>query len=104
VERSRLLPKITFFLETYKIILETLRQNSRLLDLYNKSATRLFTFCAKYKCKKEFKKVSETLHAHFQYIVKSGKSGELIQNSKIPYPVTLKDDDCTTKLLEMRQT
>jgi hypothetical protein len=35
IERNRLLPRINFFLETYKIILETLRQNSRLIDLYN---------------------------------------------------------------------
>lgn len=35
VERNEHLPRITFFVETYKIILETLRQNSRLLELYN---------------------------------------------------------------------
>lgn len=84
--------------------METLRQNSRLIDLYNLSATKLFQFCMKYKCKKEFRKISETLHTHYLYIVKSSKSGELVQNNYIPYPVTLKDDECTTKLLEMRQT
>jgi len=65
IERNRLLPKINFFLETFKIILDTLRQNSRLMDLYNLSANRLLEFCYKYKCKKEYIKVSETLHQHF---------------------------------------
>jgi hypothetical protein len=104
IERDRLLPRINFFLETYKIILDTSRQNARLLDLYNKSATQLFIFCAKYKCKKEFRKVSEILHQHYQYIVKSAKTGDLTQGNKIPYPVSLKDEECTTKLLDMRQT
>ena len=102
IERNRLLPKITFFLETYKIILDTLRQNSRLMELYNMSASKLLDFCHKYKCKKEFLKVSEILHLHFQYILKSAKQPELFLNNKIPYPVTLKDDECTTKLLDMR--
>ena len=35
IQRNSLLPKINFFIETYKIILDTLRQNSRLIDLYN---------------------------------------------------------------------
>jgi hypothetical protein len=65
IERNTLLPKINFFLETYKIILDTLRQNSRLMELYNISATKLLDFCVKYKIKKEFLKVSEILHLHF---------------------------------------
>lgn len=65
IERNTLLPKINFFLETYKIILDTLRQNSRLMELYNISAQKLLDFCVKYKIKKEFLKVSEILHLHF---------------------------------------
>jgi hypothetical protein len=65
IERNRLLPKINFFLETWKIILDTLRQNNRLMDLYNQSANKLLDFSHKYKCKKEFLKVSKILHDHF---------------------------------------
>lgn len=104
LERNRLLPKINFFLETYKIILDTLRQNSRLMELYNLSANKLLDFCHKYKCKKEFLKVSEILHLHFQHITKAAKQPELFANNKIPYPVTLKDEESVTKLLDMRQS
>lgn len=100
VEKNRLLPKITFFLEAYKIIMDTLRQNNRLMDLYNQSAYKLLDFTHKYKCKKEFLKGSKILHDHFQYILKAAKMPE---HNKIPYPVTLKDDECTSKLLDMRQ-
>jgi len=102
MERDLLLPKINFFVETYKIILDTLRQNSRLIEIYNQSATKLLSFCYKYRCLKEYRKVSETLHAHFAYILKAAKQPDLYQNSKIPYPVTLEDEECTTKLLDMR--
>ena len=71
------------------------------MELYNQSANRLFDFCLKYKCKKEFLKVSKVLYDHFQYILKAAKQPEI---NKIPYPVTLKDEDCTTKLLDMRQS
>jgi hypothetical protein len=103
VERNSLVPKINFYIDTYKLILDTLRQNSRLVELYNLSATKLLTFCHKYKCLKEYRKVSETLHAHFTFILKAARQPELYQNSKIPYPVTLDDEECTTKLLDMRQ-
>ena len=104
IERNALLPRIHFFIETYKIILDTLRQNSRLIELYNQSANRLFMFCYKYKCLKEYRKVSETLHVHFAYILKAAKQPDLYQNSKIPYPVTLEDEESTTKLLDLRHT
>jgi len=102
MERNKLQPKINFFLETYKIILDTLRQNSRLMELYNTSAEKLLSFCTKYKCKKEFLKVSEVLHQHFQHIQKAAKQPDLI-NNKIPYPVRLTDEEATSKLLDMRQ-
>lgn len=96
------MPRISFFLDTFKIILDTIRQNSRLLDLYTQCATKLFEFCFKYKSKKEYLRVSEMLHMHFQYILKYTKQPELA-NKAIPYPVTLKDDECTSKLLDVRQ-
>lgn len=71
------------------------------MDLYNQAANKLLEFCFKYKCKKEFLKVSKILQDHFGYILKAAK---LPDQNKIPYPVSLKDDDCTSKLLEIRQS
>lgn len=69
MEKNRLLPRINFFLEALKIILGTLSQNNRLIDLYNLSANKLLDFALKYKCKKEYLKVSDLLHQHFQRIL-----------------------------------
>ena len=50
-ERSKVMPRAQFFLETCKNILDTLRSNSKLLDFYNDTARKVFTFCNKYKSK-----------------------------------------------------
>jgi len=101
-EKERLLPKITFFTEVCRIILDTLRLNSRLLYLYNQVAVSLFEFCLRFQCMKEYRRLAETLHAHFYQIQKASKNPEVFNNSKIPYPVRLDDDDALSKLLELR--
>ena len=69
-EKNEIMPRALFFLETCKIILDTLRSNSKLLEFYNDTARKVFAFCKKYKARKEFRKISETLHNHFNQIVK----------------------------------
>ena len=97
IERNKLMPRINFFLESFKIILDATRQNYHLLELYNISAAKLLEFCYKFKCKKEFNKVSEILHEHFKKLRQQKQP-----DKGIPYPVTLKDEECTEKLLEVR--
>jgi hypothetical protein len=41
-EKNRILPKISFFIEVSKIILDVIRQNCKLLHLYNQVAIHLF--------------------------------------------------------------
>ena len=89
-EKSRVMPRINFFIDTFKIILDTLRSNSRLLDFYNDTVRKVFKFCYKYKNKREYKKISETLHSHFNQILKYDKQQDGV--SKIPYPIKLDDD------------
>ena len=101
-EKNRLMPNITFFIEVCKIILDTLRQNSKMLDFYNLTAQRCFEFCAKYNYKSEYQKVSETLHSHFNQIIKQSKHPELLLQSKIPFPVKLDEEDALQKVLELR--
>ena len=42
IDKNRLIPRIDFFTNASKIIMDTLRQNSKLLHLYNQVATSLF--------------------------------------------------------------
>lgn len=73
-EKNRILPKILFFIEVSKIILDVIRQNCKLLHLYNQVAMNLFQFAEKFNCRKEYLRLSDTLHAHFLQIVKSHKT------------------------------
>jgi hypothetical protein len=88
-----LMSRVGYFIEVCKIVLDTLRQNSKMLDFYNLTAQRVFDFCAKYNYKVEYQRVSETLHSHFNQILKLSKHPELLIQSKIPFPVRLDEDD-----------
>lgn len=100
-ERSKIIPKVTFFLDISKNILDTLRSNSKLLDFYNDTARMFFDFVKKYRSLKEYKVVSETLHSHFNQIIKSEKNPEL--NSRIPYPIKLDEAEQVRKVLQIRK-
>jgi len=56
----------------------------------------------KYKCIREYRKISDVLHIHFQKIVFLSKNQDQGQLSKIPFPVRLEEEECHTKLLELR--
>lgn len=72
-KKSKVIPRINFFIDTFKNILDTLRSNHKLLQFYNDSARKVFKFCEKYKNKKEYRKISDTLHSHFNQILKYDK-------------------------------
>ena len=61
IDKNRLIPKIDFHTAVAKIILDTLRQNSKLLHLYNHVATKLFEFCLKFNSQREYRRLAETL-------------------------------------------
>jgi len=102
LEKGRIMPSVTFFIEVCKIILDTLRQNAKLIDFYNQTAQKSFEFCSKYNYKSEYQKISETLHSHFNQILKQSKHPELLVQSKIPFPVKLDEEDALQKVLELR--
>ena len=70
------MPSVTYFTDVCKIILDSLRSNSKMLDFYNSTAQKMFDFCVKYNYKKEYLKVSDTLHIHFIQILKQSKMHE----------------------------
>mmetsp|Transcript_26161 Transcript_26161/g.32706 ORF Transcript_26161/g.32706 Transcript_26161/m.32706 type:complete len:455 (+) Transcript_26161:453-1817(+) len=104
IDKNRLIPKIDFHTQISKIILDTLRQNSKLLHVYNQVATNLFNFCQKFNSQREYKRLADTLHNHFQQLVKAKKNPDQFVNNKIPYPVKLDDPECQKFLLELRKT
>ena len=56
--------------ETYKMILDTLKNNKKLEDLYHETAMVAFNFCMENKRPQEFKRLCEMLRFHYQNIAK----------------------------------
>ena len=102
IEKNRLIPRLTFYMDVSKIILDTIKSNCKLMALYNQVATSMLQFCLKYKVKQSYKKISDTLHVHFMQLEKAKKNPEM--NAKIPFPVKLDSVECQHYLLELRHT
>ena len=97
-EKDKVAPAMKYLLDTYKLVLDTLRQNSKLLKLYSDTVTRAIDFCITYNRKTDFKRIGETLNSHLKQIIENEK----VQQYKIPYPVHLNVEDCYRNILDMR--
>lgn len=58
-------PAIRYLNETYRAILETLRNVDKLHELYHLTARRAFDFCVQHKRHAEFRRFGENLRHHF---------------------------------------
>lgn len=59
-----------FLLETYRIILDVLKSNVRLEEVYHETAQHAFEFCRANKRALEFKRLSELLRKNYQDLAK----------------------------------
>ena len=65
-DRELVTPWFKFLWETYRNILDTLRNYSRLEALYAMTAARAFQFCLHYKRTTEFRRLCDILRNHLQ--------------------------------------
>jgi len=96
--KDKLGPCIKFMVESYEMILDVLRQNSTMFELYNSTAIHCMEFCLKNNRKNEFKRITDTLSKHMKNIL--NQKQEALKN--IPHPVYIEDQHCFDKMLELR--
>jgi len=65
-DRLIVTPSLKFLWETFRTVLDILRNSTKLDDLYRDTASRAFAFCLKYKRTVEFRRVCEILRNHIQ--------------------------------------
>ena len=65
-DRLVVTPSLKFLWETFRTVLDILRNSTKLEDLYRDTASRAFTFCFKYKRAVEFRRLCEILRNHIQ--------------------------------------
>jgi translation initiation factor 3 subunit A len=69
-DRAIVTPWLKFLWETYRTVLEILKNNARLEVLYQSTALQAFNFCQKYVRKTEFRRLCELLRNHVQNAAK----------------------------------
>ena len=69
-DRAIVTPWLKFLWETYRTVLEILKNNARLEVMYQSTALQAFQFCQKYVRKTEFRRLCELLRNHVQNAAK----------------------------------
>lgn len=69
-DRAIVTPWLKFLWETYRTVLEILKNNARLEVMYQQTAMQAFSFCSKYIRKTEFRRLCELMRNHVQNAAK----------------------------------
>ncbi|EGE00052.1 eukaryotic translation initiation factor 3 110 kDa subunit [Trichophyton tonsurans CBS 112818] len=92
-DRAIVTPWLKFLWETYRTVLEILKNNARLEVMYQSTALQAFQFCLKYTRKTEFRRLCELLRNHVQNAAKY---------SSQMHAINLSDPDTLQRHLDTR--
>ncbi|CAE8636520.1 unnamed protein product [Polarella glacialis] len=84
-----------FLWDSYKVILDVLKSNNRLEEVYHETSRHAFDFCTEHFRPQEFKRLCDTLRKKYQDLFKRTGAGP--QNAVLPNSA-----DTITKTLETR--
>lgn len=79
-----------FIWETYKILLDFTKTNSKLLPLYAQILKSAFTFCKENRRKVEFKRLCDSVRGYLQTLIKTEKNRFFQNKVQISRPEVLK--------------
>jgi len=79
-----------FIWETYKILLDFTKTNSKLLSLYSQILKAAFNFCKENKRKVEFKRLCDSVRGYLQTLIKTEKKQHFQNKVQISRPEVLK--------------
>ncbi|KKY18813.1 putative eukaryotic translation initiation factor 3 subunit [Phaeomoniella chlamydospora] len=92
-DRAIVTPWLKFLWETYRTVLEILKNNARLEIMYQQTALQAFQFCLKHTRKTEFRRLCELLRNHVQNAAKY---------SSQMHAINLSDPDTLQRHLDTR--
>ncbi|TGZ84939.1 hypothetical protein EX30DRAFT_13220 [Ascodesmis nigricans] len=92
-DRAVVTPWLKFLWETYRTVLDILRNNARLEIMYQTTAFQAFKFCQKYTRKTEFRRLCELLRNHVQNAAKYANT---------MHAINLNDPDTLQRHLDTR--
>jgi len=92
-DRAIVTPWLKFLWETYRTVLDILKNNARLETLYQTTAHQAFSFCQRYTRKTEFRRLCELLRNHLQNAAKYQTQ---------PHSINLSDPDTLQRHLDTR--
>ena len=90
VDRELLLPWIRFLWECFRLVLDVVKNNNRLFDVYHRMCARAYEYCLAYKRTYEFRKLQELIQRHLHDQQKYQKSD--LESGKKPFMVILTAD------------
>jgi translation initiation factor 3 subunit A len=80
-----------FIWETYKILLDFTKTNSKLLNLYSNILKSAFVFCRENKRKAEFKRLCDSVRGYLQTLIRSEKKTNFQNKVQFSRPEVLKN-------------
>ena len=95
-DRELVAPSIKFLWESYRTIIDLIRNNSKLESVYQAIAFKAFDFCVKYQRRADFRRLCDILRNNLVILIKFGSIG--VENQK----VTIANNDTFNCQIEIR--
>ena len=88
-----------FLWEVYKLLLDILKTNGKMVSAYKDTAQAALGFCSTHRRKQECKRLCETLRSHLQTLIKTYKSA----GTQLDYYINLEEEETLGHLIALRE-